>query len=313
MNFMNISLEERMKQKKSNDIFENIKSDYFLQKIIGNIKRNKSLEIMKYNKKLQKRLNLSIKDYKEYSQLFSPIEIELKTVDNKYEKFINIYENKEYYHIYFDDSKDEIKRSYLNENEKVKIIKIIIDHQITSLKSLFLGVKCISSIFFKKFNRINITDMSYMFHGCSSLKELNLSKFNTNNVTDMSFIFSKCSSLKELNLSKFNTYNVTNMTSMFYKCSSLKEINISNFNTNKVTNMSGMFAFCSSLHELNLSNFNTNNVIDMTQMFYQCSSLKELNLSNFNTDNVIYMSYVFEGCSDELVKKIKNQNKNIII
>ena len=235
MNFMNISLEERMKQKKSNDIFENIKSDYFLQKIIGNIKRNKSLEIMKYNKKLQKRLNLSIKDYKEYSQLFSPIEIELKTVDNKYEVFINIYENKEYYYIYFDDSKDEIKRSYLNENEKVKIIKIIIDHQITSLNGLFLGVKCISSIFFKKFNRINITDMSYMFHGCSSLKELNLSKFNTNNVTDMSFIFSKC------------------------------------------------------------------------------SSLKELNLSNFNTDNAIYMSYVFEGCSDELVKKIKNQNKNIII
>ena len=234
-----------MKQKKSNDIFENIKSDYFLQKIIGNIKRNKSFEIMKYNKKLQKRLYLSIKDYKEYSQLFSPIEIELKTVDNKYKVFINIYENKEYYHIYFDDSKDEIKRSYLNENEKVKIIKIIIDHQITSLKSLFLGVKCISSIFFKKFNRINITDMSYMFHGCSSLKELNLSKFNTN--------------------------NVTNMTSMFYKCSSLKEINIYNFNTNKVSNMSGMFAFCSSLHQLNLSNFNTNNVIDMTQMFYQCS------------------------------------------
>ena len=35
-----------------------------------------------YNKKLQKRLNININDYKDYSQLYSPIEIELKIVDN---------------------------------------------------------------------------------------------------------------------------------------------------------------------------------------------------------------------------------------
>ena len=43
------------------------------------------LLIVKYNKKLQNRLNLSIEDYKEYSS----IEIELKLVNNKYGKFIN--------------------------------------------------------------------------------------------------------------------------------------------------------------------------------------------------------------------------------
>ena len=35
---------------------------------------------MKYNKKIQQRLNLNINDYKNYSL----IEIELKLVDNKY-------------------------------------------------------------------------------------------------------------------------------------------------------------------------------------------------------------------------------------
>ena len=66
---------KKIKQIKSKDYFKNLKSDYFLQKILTYIKRNKSLDIMKHNKKLQKRLNLSINDYKEYSQLYSSIEI----------------------------------------------------------------------------------------------------------------------------------------------------------------------------------------------------------------------------------------------
>ena len=145
---------------------------------------------MKYNKKLQKRLNININDYREYSE----VEIELKFVYNKYGKFINISnEDKEYYHIYFDNSNKEIKRNYLEENEEVKMIKIIIDYQVKSFKGLFIFCKYVSSIFFKKFYRINITDMSYMFSDCSSLKELNLSNFNTNNVTNMAGMFCECS------------------------------------------------------------------------------------------------------------------------
>ena len=41
------------------------------------------------------------------------------------------------YHIYFDNSKEEIKRNYLKKNEEVKIINIKIDYQIKSLKKLF--------------------------------------------------------------------------------------------------------------------------------------------------------------------------------
>jgi len=323
---------------KSKDIFQTLKCDYFLQKLFNILMRKKSLDIIKYNKNIKNRMNINIKDYKEYSEIYSSIEIEIKPVNNKYGKFININEeNKKYYHIYFDNNKEEIKRNYLNENEQIKLIKIIIDYQVKSFKELFYECKSIESIKFKKFYRNNITNMDCIFNQCLSLKELDLSNFNTNNVTNMQGMFYECSSLKELNLSNFNTNNVTNMSNMFDGCKSLKELNLSNFNTDNVTNMIGMFYDCSSLEELNISNFNTNNVkymlsmfskcsslkelnlsnfitdnvIDMRYMFYDCYSLKELNLSHFNTNNVIDMVNMFLGCSDELLMKIKSQYKNI--
>ena len=126
MNSRNISKHKQFKESK---YFENLKSDYFLIKIIDLMKKNKSLEIIKYNKKIQKRLNININNYKEYSQLYSSVEIELKLVDNKYGRFINISdEEKEYYHIYFDNSIEEIKRNYFEYNDNVKVIKIIINY-----------------------------------------------------------------------------------------------------------------------------------------------------------------------------------------
>ena len=67
-------------------------------------------------------------------------------------KFINIDEEDEiYYHIYFNDNKEEIKRYYLYINENVIKIRIIIDYQIKSFKELFYYCKCFKSINFKKF------------------------------------------------------------------------------------------------------------------------------------------------------------------
>ena len=78
------------------------------------MKKNKSLLIIRYNRKLQKRFNLSIIDYREYTQIFTPIEILLKLSSNKYDIFINMNDElKEYYHVYFDNSNTEIKRNYL--------------------------------------------------------------------------------------------------------------------------------------------------------------------------------------------------------
>ena len=104
---------------KSKDILKNLKSDYFLQKLFNNLLKKKSLDIIKYNKNIKERMNISIKDYKEYSEIFSPIEIEIKPINDKFGKFINmIEENAKYYHIYFNDNKEEIKRNYLNENRE---------------------------------------------------------------------------------------------------------------------------------------------------------------------------------------------------
>ena len=310
MNIRNIPNKEKIIQNETKVHFENLKNNYILKKLLSYIKKNKLLKVIKCNKKLQKRLDIDIKDYIEcYKLTCTSIELELMPVNNDYGLFINISDkDKKYYHIYFNNSKEKIKKNYFDKNENVKIINIIIEHQIKSFQKLFYKCRCVRSVFFKKSYRNDITDMSYMFSGCSSLYKVDLSKFNTNNVTDMSYMFDECSSLNELNLSNFNTNNVINMCYMFYGCSSLYELNLSNFYTNKVTNMSFMFGYCLLLNRLNISNFNTNNVTNMSYMFYECKSLKELNISNFDTNNVTNMKNMFLGCSNGLkdtYKKLK--------
>ena len=53
---------------------------------------------------------------------------------NKYVRFINIKEGDEgYYHIYYNDNKEEeIKSTSINVNDKVSKINIIIDYQVES-------------------------------------------------------------------------------------------------------------------------------------------------------------------------------------
>ena len=97
--------------KESKNILKKIKSDYFLQLLFNNLLKKKSLDIIKYNNNIKNRMNISIKDYKEYSEIYSTIEIEIKPVNNKYGTFININKEKEiYFHIYFNNNKEEIKK-----------------------------------------------------------------------------------------------------------------------------------------------------------------------------------------------------------
>ena len=133
MNSENTTKDEKSEQIKSQIVFVNIKSIYILKKIAYIMGKEKLLAIMKYNKKLQKKYDLNINDYKEYIQLFSPIEIDLNLAENKYTKFINISnEKKDYFHIYLDNSNKEINFYYLSKSKKVKTIKIIIDYQVIS-------------------------------------------------------------------------------------------------------------------------------------------------------------------------------------
>ena len=64
----------------SKDIFKNSKNDFFLQKLFNHLLKKKILDIIKYNKNIKERINISIKDYKEYSEIYSSIEIEIKPV-----------------------------------------------------------------------------------------------------------------------------------------------------------------------------------------------------------------------------------------
>ena len=199
---------------KSKITLKNINSKYILKRILNYLEKKKVLNAIKYNNNLKKRININLKDYKEYSENYSSIEIEIKPANNKYGKFINIVEEEKLsYHIYFNNNEEEIKRNYINENEKIKLIKIIIDNQIKSFDSLFSDCQKIESIHFKKFYRNNINNMNNMFSGCSSLKELNLNNFNTINVKDMSYMFYGCS--EELIKKIRNQYNNIKIEAFF--------------------------------------------------------------------------------------------------
>ena len=122
----------------SNNQLKNVKSDYFIQKFFGYMPKRKSLETIRYNKSIQKRINININHYKAYSEEYSSIEIDIIPMKGEYGKFISINEeDKKYLHIYFNDNKKkEIKNTYLDEDENVSKISIIIDYQIKSFFSI---------------------------------------------------------------------------------------------------------------------------------------------------------------------------------
>ena len=313
MDSKNIIKDEKLNQIKTTKFhFSNLKSDFIFKKIIMLMKRNKSLSIMKYNKKLQKRLNININDYKEYGKILIELEI-IPERDFNLDYFDNYFINskkydKSYYHIYFDNNKEEINRPFITLFEKVRKIKIIIDYDIKSFDNLFSKCKNIKKISFLKFQRKNITDMSYMFNECSSLKELNLSNFNTENVTNMSYMFYGCSSLKELNLSNFITNKVTDVSHMFCGCSSLKVLNISNFNTDNVENKGCIFNGCTFLKESDFSCFINNELSFNKSITYANSILKEMNFFHYIRYQIHYfrdqIHYIIKGLKKRIRKKI---------
>jgi len=68
---------EELNKINSKNKLKKLKSDYFLQKVFNIITKKISLEIIKYNKNIQRRLDINTNDYKEYSELYSSIEIEI--------------------------------------------------------------------------------------------------------------------------------------------------------------------------------------------------------------------------------------------
>ena len=249
------------KGKKYIDYINQIKNKYILKLIFNNLPIKKRLEIAQYNKNSQNRLNININDYKDYSEIYTSIEIIIIPIKNKSGKIFNFPygENESFFHVYINNNnKKEIKgnnRNFITKKDKIKTIKIKIDYQVKSLEGLFKGCKCIKSIIFKKFYRNNINNMSYMFYNCYYLKKLNIYNIRTDNVINMCYMFYGCSSLEELNLSKFNTYKAVDMDFMFNGCSSLIKLNISNFDMTKAYGIYNLRRFLfgsSSLKEIKM-------------------------------------------------------------
>ena len=131
--------QEQTKLINLNNQIRNTKSNLILKIVFSFIHKRKSLEIIKYNKSIQNRINININNYKEYSEKYSSIEIEIIPMKIKSYKLIYIKEeDEEYYHIYLNDNKEEIKNnSSVDLNDIVSKINIIIDYHVTSFYELF--------------------------------------------------------------------------------------------------------------------------------------------------------------------------------
>ena len=293
-------------------MYTNIRSAYILRIVIKNhLRKKRYYKLAQHNKDLQEKLMINLEDYKEYYKiLYNRTELELIPI-SKLEPDINYFfikrkEKKEYYHIYFNDDKNnEINRSYITYKDKVNKITIKLDMELESLAGLFTDCIVIKEIKFTKFNRNDFTDLKELFYGCKFLDKVDITKFKTPNVTNINWMFARCESLKELNILNFDTSNVTEMMCVFSGCYFLKDLKF-NFDTKNVTNMRNMFFKCKSLTKLDVSNFETTNVMNFNDMFYECINLNDLNISNFKLiKKDVQISRMFGRCNKDLENYIR--------
>ena len=66
-----------------------INSKYILKIVFNNLIKKKWLDIIKYNKSIKNIIDINVNHYKEYSEKYSSIEIEIKPFNNQYGKYIN--------------------------------------------------------------------------------------------------------------------------------------------------------------------------------------------------------------------------------
>ena len=100
-----------------------IKSEFFIQIIFEQIEKVRLFKIIKVNRNIQQKLKINIDTYKEYSVTHSTIKLEIVPVPNSIGKFINIKKDEgKYFHIYFNDNKEEINRTKLKSEDKVSKI-----------------------------------------------------------------------------------------------------------------------------------------------------------------------------------------------
>ena len=186
-------------EKKSSEIvgIKNVKSEFILKEVCGFVFLPRLLNIIKYNKELQKALKVTQKDDYKGLTIIAVFDVE----DN--EKVEYIIKNKSDYiknSIYKVECKEEDETKKItvvarySVNEFVKIYEILKkEEDIDSLEgkirkvfiTLFSKAKSLKLIGLNIFGE----KLSYFFSSFTELEELDLSSFNTNNVTDMCYMF----------------------------------------------------------------------------------------------------------------------------
>ena len=97
--------------------------------ILNLLPHGRYLNIIKYNKNIQKRIDININHYKAYSEEYSSIELDIIPKKGEYGEFINIKEEDEkYFHIYFNDNKkEEIKKGWFHPKNYLDLILLMMN------------------------------------------------------------------------------------------------------------------------------------------------------------------------------------------
>ena len=81
----------------ANNQLKNVKSDFILKKFFGYMTERKSLETIRFNKSIQKRIDISINHYNAYFETKTSIELDIIPMKGEYGEFININEEDKKY------------------------------------------------------------------------------------------------------------------------------------------------------------------------------------------------------------------------
>ena len=164
------------------NILNSVKSKYILKIIFGYLIDVKSLSIIRINKSLQNKLDIDINTYIEMCK----IKINIYPIKEVEGKLINIIEKERpYYHIYFDDNKEEIQNLSITKKDNVNKIKLIIDNKIDDLSKLFKDCNYIRQIDIIRFKNRKIYNMNEIFSCC---RNSHISNFTCIKIRKINFI-----------------------------------------------------------------------------------------------------------------------------
>ena len=162
----------------------------------------------------------------------------------------------------------------------------------------------LSSLDVSCFDTSKMTTMYTMFRGLRNITTIDCAGFNTSNVTDMDSTFNR-TAIKRLDLHGWDTSKVTNMSTMFRDSSSLAYLD-QNFDTSKVKSMNYMFCNEDLLKNIDVSNWDVSNCISLLGVFYNCHALTKLDLSKWNTKSAKKLETLLYGCNNITTVNVSN-------